>query len=47
MKTTLLKITTLALLLSASFSLTACNTTRGIGQDVEKAGEGIQKAANK
>lgn len=25
---------------------TGCNTTRGVGEDVEAAGEGIQDAAN-
>jgi predicted small secreted protein len=28
-------------------SLTACNTVRGMGQDIEKAGETIQKAGSK
>jgi predicted small secreted protein len=28
-------------------SLTACNTVRGIGQDIEKAGDTIERAANK
>jgi predicted small secreted protein len=28
-------------------SLAACNTVRGIGQDIEKAGESIQKAGSK
>jgi predicted small secreted protein len=28
-------------------SLTACNTVRGVGQDIEKAGETIQKAGSK
>ncbi|MDO5086317.1 MAG: entericidin A/B family lipoprotein [Comamonadaceae bacterium] len=27
--------------------LTACNTVQGAGKDVEKAGEGIQNAAEK
>lgn len=27
-------------------SLTACNTTEGVGQDIEAAGEGIQDAAD-
>lgn len=27
--------------------LAGCNTVRGFGQDVEKGGEAIQKAANK
>jgi predicted small secreted protein len=28
-------------------TLTACNTLRGMGKDIEKAGESIQKAADK
>jgi predicted small secreted protein len=28
-------------------SLTACNTVKGVGQDIEKAGETIQKAGSK
>ncbi|MEZ5626796.1 entericidin A/B family lipoprotein [Denitromonas sp.] len=28
-------------------SLSACNTVRGVGQDIEKGGEAIQKAAKK
>ena len=27
-------------------SITGCNTTRGAGKDIEKAGEGIQDAVN-
>lgn len=27
-------------------SLTGCHTTRGVGQDVESAGEGIQRAVD-
>jgi predicted small secreted protein len=27
--------------------LAGCNTMRGVGQDVEKAGEAIQRKANK
>ncbi|AHG73777.1 entericidin A/B family lipoprotein [Mannheimia bovis] len=34
----------LAILASATF-LTACNTVDGVGKDVEKAGDQIQKAA--
>ncbi len=38
---------TAALLLSiSSVALTACNTTEGVGKDIEAAGEGIQDAAN-
>jgi len=28
-------------------ALTGCNTMRGFGQDVERAGEAIQRGANK
>lgn len=31
---------------SSALVLTACNTTEGVGRDVEAAGEGIQDAAN-
>lgn len=40
------------LLLAAAFALSltvgliACNTTRGAGEDIEAAGEGIQDAAD-
>lgn len=27
-------------------ALTACNTTKGVGEDIEEAGEGIQDAAD-
>ncbi len=38
---------TLALLaVLASLSLTACNTFEGVGKDVERGGEKIQKAAD-
>ncbi len=33
--------------LLTSFALVGCNTVRGIGQDIEKAGEGISGAAAK
>nr|WP_232019221.1 entericidin A/B family lipoprotein [Sulfuritortus calidifontis] len=35
----------LAVAVGVVFSLYGCNTVRGIGQDVEKAGEAIQKSA--
>ena len=35
-----------ALLLVVSFALSACNTVRGVGQDIEKGGEAIQKTTN-
>lgn len=40
-----MKYVTLFWLLLAGFSLSACNTTRGVGEDVEATGEGIQHAA--
>lgn len=43
---TLKTLFTLALLLGSVAGLTACNTTEGIGQDIEAAGEGIEDAAN-
>ena len=30
----------------AAVVLSGCNTARGIGQDIEKAGEAIQRAAD-
>ncbi|MEM1082628.1 MAG: entericidin A/B family lipoprotein [Verrucomicrobiota bacterium] len=31
----------------AAFALSSCNTTAGIGQDIQKAGEGITRGAEK
>ena len=36
-----------AILLTASFALTGCNTIQGIGKDVEKLGEKVQEAGKK
>jgi predicted small secreted protein len=47
MKTSLARILLFVVLLTSALASTACNTARGFGQDLEKAGEGIQKAANK
>jgi predicted small secreted protein len=33
--------------LTLSFSLAACNTVKGVGQDIQKAGEKIEGAAKK
>jgi entericidin B len=33
----------LAIMMSA-FILVGCNTVRGVGQDIEKAGEAVQKS---
>ncbi|MFZ2739397.1 MAG: entericidin A/B family lipoprotein [Burkholderiaceae bacterium] len=35
------------LLLALGFVLTACNTVKGIGQDVQKAGSAIENAVKK
>jgi len=35
------------LLFMCILTLAACNTLRGMGKDIEKAGESIQKAADK
>jgi predicted small secreted protein len=36
----------LAACLCGSVALTGCNTMRGAGKDIEKAGEGIQRAVD-
>ncbi len=38
---TLIRLT----LIASVLSLAACNTVRGIGQDIEKAGAAIEKSA--
>ena len=35
-----------AVLLFAGFALAGCNTVAGVGKDLEKAGEAVQKSAN-
>ena len=37
----------IAILLAAVFVLAGCNTVRGAGQDIQKAGEKIEDAAKK
>ncbi len=37
---------TLFILAAFSFALTACNTIQGMGKDIEKGGEAIQKSTN-
>jgi predicted small secreted protein len=34
----------IALMIAATLALAGCNTVRGMGQDIEKAGESVQKA---
>jgi entericidin B len=41
------KLLLIALALVAVVGLSACNTLRGIGQDVQKAGSAIEDAAKK
>ncbi|MBE7369763.1 entericidin A/B family lipoprotein [Ramlibacter pallidus] len=38
---------TIATLLAAAFVLAGCNTVRGVGQDVQKAGEKIEDVGKK
>ena len=40
-------MTRLSFLLAAALSLAACNTLRGMGQDIQKAGQSIENAARK
>lgn len=37
---------TVCALIASAWLLAACNTTEGVGEDIEAAGEGIQKAAD-
>ena len=43
-KSTSLRLAAIALLVS-SFALSGCNTVRGIGQDVQRAGSAVSNAA--
>jgi predicted small secreted protein len=45
-RTTMLALTLLALLGGASL-LGACHTTAGAGEDIAKAGQAIERSANK
>ncbi len=38
---------TMAILLAAALLLAGCNTVKGLGQDIENAGEAIQEAGSK
>ena len=38
---------TIAAVLALAFVLAGCNTVKGVGQDVQKAGDAIERAANK
>jgi predicted small secreted protein len=39
--------TMIAALLAATFMLAGCNTVRGVGQDVQRAGNAIENAGRK
>lgn len=39
-----LKVLVLAVAIGVVFMMVGCNTVRGIGQDIEKAGEAIQRS---
>ena len=41
------KITAILIALSAVFALAGCNTVKGVGQDVQRAGGALERAANK
>lgn len=38
---------TLVATLATLFTLTACNTVQGVGKDIQKAGEAIEKSSEK
>jgi entericidin A len=40
-------IKTIATLLAAAFLLAGCNTVKGFGQDVQKAGEKLESTADR
>jgi predicted small secreted protein len=46
-KETLVKTTASIIVLAFCFALAACNTVKGVGQDIQKAGEKLEDAAKK
>lgn len=38
---------TILLMICVAFTLAACNTVEGVGKDVKKGGEAIEKAADR
>jgi len=42
-----MKHLTLAVLIACLLALSACNTVKGVGQDLQKAGSAIEDAAKK
>ena len=45
MKNTILRIAALALLACVTVVMTACNTTKGLGEDVDALGENMSDSA--
>jgi predicted small secreted protein len=45
--TTLSRLALIAALAVFALSCFACNTTKGVGKDIESAGDGIQDAADR
>ena len=41
------RLVVLALIIASVFTLSACNTVEGVGKDVKKVGEKIEKAGDK
>lgn len=41
-----MKLRFIMIALIAVFQLTACNTLSGVGKDIQKGGEAIEKSAN-
>ena len=41
------KVFVVSILASMALAVSACNTTKGAGKDIEKAGEGMQNAADR
>ncbi len=41
------KLVVLAIAFGVVYSMYGCNTVRGVGEDVKKAGEAIERAGNK
>lgn len=42
----MIRIVVSLLLVAACSQLVACNTVRGVGQDIEKAGDAIQRSTH-
>ncbi len=41
------KLVLLAMIIASVFTLNACNTVKGVGKDVKKVGDKIEKAGEK